>query len=503
MTMPPKLYVCVYVREFPAQALLRLRPELRETPCVVLEGEAPQQTVCALNTRARLLGLRHRMTKVEVDTFEGVTAFDRSQRTESVVQTILLECAGGFSPLVEECSVDGIFVCVLDASGTESLFGPPLMLAKQLRQRLRSIGISASITGSKNFHTAVCLARGLRGGIPIQIIRFGDEAKALSPLPLSVLDMSETQEETFRTWGVRTVGALSALPEKSLISRIGQDGKRLLQLARGERGHLLQPMDVPFVLEEQAELDFPLDDLESLLFGLSTMLEQLILRAKSRVYALASITITLHLDGGGSHERTVNPRVPSNDKQLWLKLLHLDLQSHPPQASILKVHLHAEPGATSKVQLGLFLPQLPEPGRLDVTLARIAAIVGDGNVGQAVLDDTRRSDDFHLESFTVATGEPTSETVNARLCLRMLRPAERTTVAIHAGRPCEVYFRSRRYEVERAYGPWLSGGDWWNEAIWGNEQWDVIARTADSAFLACRLARDFVQNDWRVAGLYD
>ncbi|WP_231966902.1 hypothetical protein [Terriglobus roseus] len=325
----------------------------------------------------------------------------------------------------------------------------------------------------------------------------------MSGLPLSVLDMSETQEETFRAWGIRTVGALSSLPETSLISRLGQDGKRLLQLARGERPHLLQPIDVPFVLEEEADLDFPLDDLESLLFGLSTMLEQLILRAKSRVYALASITITLHLEGGGSHERTVNPRVPTNDKQLWLKLLHLNLQGHPPQASILKVHLHAEPGATNKVQLGLFSPQLPEPGRLDVTLARIAAIVGEGNVGQAVLDDTRRVDDFHVEPFAIVCTELLPFTATERLCLRTLRPAERTTVEVHLGRPYEFYFRSRRYGVERAYGPWLSGGDWWNEAIWGNEQWDVVARSADSSFLACRLARDFVQNEWHVAGLYD
>ena len=175
--------------------------------------------------------------------------------------------------------------------------------------------------------------------------------------------------ETFSVWGIRNVAALAALPEKSLIARLGQDAKRLLQLANGTRPHLFQPIDLPFVLEEQIELDFPLDDLESLLFGVSTMLEQLIVRAKSRVLALASVTITLRLDGGGSHERKVNPRVPTNEKQLWVKLLHLDLEGHPPPASILGVHLLAEPGATSKVQLGLFSPQLPEPGKLDVTLA--------------------------------------------------------------------------------------------------------------------------------------
>jgi protein ImuB len=404
---------------------------------------------------------------------------------------------------LEDRSLNGIFVCVVDVAGTEGLFGPPLLLAKLIRQRIRSVGVVASVTVSANLNTAICLARGLKNGVAIHVVPRGDEARALAALPVSVLDVTAPHAEIFSVWGIRDVAALAALPEKSLISRLGQDAKRLLQLANGSRPHLFQPIDLPFVLEEQIELDSPLDDLEALLFGLSTMLEHLIVRAKSRVLALASVTITLRLDGGDSHERKVNPRVPTNDKQLWLKLLHLDLEGHPPSSSILGVHLLAEPGATSKVQLGLFSPQLPEPGKLDIALARIMAIVGEDNVGQAVLDDTHRAGNFHIEPFSITTAEPPSADSFSPLCLRVLRPAERTRVDVHRGLPQQVHFRSRCYLVQEAYGPWLSGGDWWNEAIWGNEQWDVIGKASDSAVLVCRLARDFVQNEWCVAGLYD
>ncbi len=503
MNRPPELYACIYVRELPAQALLRLRPELREKACVVLGGEPPTETVCSLNTRARLLGLRCGMTKVEVDTFEMVMVLQRSLKTEAAVRTILLECAGAFSPRIEDRSSNGLFVCVVDVSGTEALFGPPQMLAKHMRQRMRSVGIVASVTISANVHAAVCVARGLSGSTPLRVIPRGEEANALAPLPVSVLDITPAQSETFHMWGIRTVAEVATLPERSLISRLGQDAKRLLQLAHGRHPHLLQPIDVPFVLEEQAELDTPLDDLESLLFGLSTMLEQLIVRARSRVFALASVTITLRLDGGGAHERTVNPRVPTNEKRLWLKLLQLDLEGHPPSASILGVHLHAEPGATSKVQLGLFSPQLPEPGRLDVTLARITAIVGEGNVGIAVLDDTRRAGDFHLERFSITTAEPPPTPSTSPLCLRVLRPAEQARVTMQRNQPSQIYFRKRCYIVEQVYGPWLKGGDWWNESIWGNEQWDVIGKAGDDVRIACRLSHDFIVNDWRVAGLYD
>lgn len=347
------------------------------------------------------------------------------------------------------------------------------------------------------------MAKGLTGNVPILVIPRGQEAQALAPLSLSVLGMTEAQAQTFENWGIRSIGALAALPEDALISRLGQDGKRLLQLAQGKRPHLLEPADLPFILEEQVELDFPLDDLEALLFGLSPMLEQLILRAQSRMYALAKITVTLELEGGTSHSRIVAPRVATNEKSLWLKLLHLDLENHPPRHSIVAVQLHGIPGMTNKVQLGLFSPQLPESGKLDITLARLSAIVGDGNVGKPVLDDTHRINNFHIETFSLTHSESPQKREEPYLYLRLLRPAEKAHVEVLHGKPKEVHFRSRRYIADRVYGPWLQGGEWWNDGIWGNEQWDMIARANDSSFLACRLMRDFIQNEWSIAGLYD
>lgn len=69
MSKPAELYACLYAREFPAQALLRLKPESHNKPCVVMDGASPLQYVCSLNTKARLLGIRRNMTRVEVDTF--------------------------------------------------------------------------------------------------------------------------------------------------------------------------------------------------------------------------------------------------------------------------------------------------------------------------------------------------------------------------------------------------------------------------------------------------
>ncbi len=469
-----------------------------------MEGEPSFQQVCSLNTKARLLGMKHGMTRVEVDTFQDPVVLARSLRAETATRAILLECAAAFSPRIEDCSQDTALLCGIDIAGTQDLFGPPAMLARSLLQRVKSLGISAQIVVSNNFHAAVCLAKAPSPCTSIQVIPFGEEAAVLAPLPLTVLDLTEQQAETFALWGIRTLGMLAALPEEELIARMGQYGRHLRQLARGELAHLFQPVEPAFALDERMELDTPVELLESLLFVVDIMLDQLILRATARILSMATVTITLSLEGRTSHSRTIRPALPTTDKQLWMKLLHLDLKAHPPPASILALALHAEPGSTSKVQSGIFSPPLPEAPRLDVTLARIHAIVGEGNAGCAVLEDTHAEEGFRIEPFSLSScNVDVFVSSQQRTVLRQLRPPETIIITLQNAQPARFFFRERQYVVERAYGPWLTGGDWWNQALWGFEQWDLIARAEDDSRLCCCIVLDLTQNQWQMAAFYD
>jgi protein ImuB len=502
MKLAGELYACLYAKEFPAQAVLRLRPELRERPVVVIEGEPPLETVCSFNAKARYLGIVRGMTRVELDTFSSLIVLPRSRTEEVSTHAVMLECAGSFSPRVEDRSDGCAFLCVIDIAGTEKLLGSPEVLARTLLRRVQVLGVSASVAISRNFYTALSYVRG--SSSRMAFIAPGNEGPALAPLPLKVLDISNEHAETFGLWGVRTLGAVAGLPEKELISRIGQEGRRLRQLARGELPHHFVPYEAKFELEKRMELDTPVEELERLLFVVNVMLEQLIFRVTTRVLALASVTITLSLEGNAVHTRTVRPALPTNDRPLWLKLLQLDLEAHPPPAAIGAVTLTAEPGSTSKVQLGLFSPQLPEPMRLDVTLARIRALVGDDCVGSPVLRDTNQPDGFRVEPFKVPSAPSSpSATVSSSAAMRQLRPPEKASITLRDRQPASFVFRDCRYEVEHAYGPWLAEGDWWTRQTWALEQWDLIARSSDGAMLCCCLVRDLKEQSWHVVTLYD
>jgi protein ImuB len=152
----------------------------------------------------------------------------------------------------------------------------------------------------------------------------------------------------------------------------------------------------------------------------------------------------------------------------------------------------------------MFSPQLPEPARLDVTLARIRAIVGEENVGRAALKDTHEPDGFRLEPFGLPSWQSSQiSPVQSRAAVRQLRPAEAVSITLQSKCPRAFVFREQHYAVERAYGPWLAGGEWWNPTLWGWEEWDLVTRDQDGTLLCCCLVRDLMRDMWQMVALYD
>jgi len=136
MKRSAELYACVYIRELPAQTLLRFRSE-KESACVVMDGQPPFEEVCSLNTKARLVGIRRGISRTDIDGFPHTKVLSRSLKTEMTVRGLLLECAGTYSPRIEDKSDETYFLCVVDIAGTESLFGSPEMLARRLLKHVQ------------------------------------------------------------------------------------------------------------------------------------------------------------------------------------------------------------------------------------------------------------------------------------------------------------------------------------------------------------------------------
>jgi protein ImuB len=521
-------FACIFVPDFPVEALLRSEPGLRSQPLAVLEGKPPLQKVFAANENARRTGVLHGMTKLQIEACTGLAFRARSELQEATAHAALLDCAQSFSPRVEDVAPDTI---VLDLLGMELLFGAFSKIARDLARRALDLGLIANVAVAANPDTAVLAARGFRG---VTVIPEGKECERLGNLPVELLLAGEQEPEpfleTFHRWGIRNLRDLAALPDVPLSERLGQRGVYLQKLARGGTSRTLVPVDPPLVFEEAIELEYPLTLLEPLAFLLSQLLDHLCSRLATRALATQELRLELELADGYQEEedsvgtgapaptraqarqrfqRTLRLPLPLLDAKTFLKLLQLDLQAHPPGAPIIKIHLAAEPARPRPGQNGLFLPPSPEPEKLELTLARIAGIVGEDKVGSLEILDTHRPQGFRMQRFVPREPQErthkTEDSDDLVTALRIFRPPATVTVTLREGRPTFISCPKRKEtcgEILWAAGPWRSSGDWWEQEGWARDEWDIAVQEETSIGLY-RLVRDLLGGQWLLEGTYD
>jgi protein ImuB len=522
-------FACIFVPNFPVAAIFRAEPELRAQAVAIFEGKPPLEKIYAVNEKAGSLGIAPDMSKAQAELCSGLALRPRSLLQESAAHAALLDCARSFSPCVEDSADD---TAILDLTGMESLFGPLPEIACAIFRRAAELGLDANAAVSSNVDAAVLAARGFSG---VTVIPAGKEAEQLGGLSIEVLlaercenknkDEEKRQAallETLSRWGVRDLRALAALPEIALSERLGQEGLHSRQLARGTTSRTLVPVEAPLVFEEGVELEYPIVLLEPLAFLLNRLLDQICARLATHALATQELRLTLELENSfllslqskisQQFQRTLRLPLPMLDAKLFLKLLQLDLNAHPPGAPIRKIHLAAEPARQRSAQNGLFLPPSPEPEKLELTLARIAGLVGESRAGSLELLDTHRAEGFRMRRFTPGAAQamhlrkandPTGEEKSSITALRMFRPPLRAAVTLENGEPARVVCAKKK-EVQGAVlwkaGPWRSSGDWWEREAWSRDEWDIALQNDVALY---RLVHDLLNGIWLVEGAYD
>jgi protein ImuB len=315
------------------------------------------------------------------------------------------------------------------------------------------------------------------------VIPQGDEAKFLGSLPVALLGPSEELAETLERWGIRRFQELAALPPLGIAERLGPEGLRLRELARGEAHRKLLALEEPERFEDEIEPDYPVDLLEPLLFLLARLWGGVSTRLATRALATNEVRISLKLEPEGTHERVLRLPVPTLDGKALLKLMHLDLAAHPPEAPVVHVRLEANPVKPQAAQGGLYVPSAPEPVKLELTVARIKAIVGEDRVVRPALADTHRPGGKLDRKFSMV--------------FRIYRPPRAARVALVSGQPDFVAAQGVRGKVLDLAGPWRTSGDWWTVDPWSRDEWDIALSDGALYRLYCS------PGGWFVEGSYD
>ncbi len=493
--------------------------------------------------------------KPRLEHARGAILRRRCPEQEASAHASLLDVAHGLSPRVEDTAPDTV---ILDLVGLDRLFGTPTKIARELAKRVAELGMEAHIAVASTPDSARIASHGFSG---TTVIAFGKECDRLAPLPIEALIAAEMVyaeqatnkdearaaverlreiHDTLERWGIRNLRALASLPEISLSERLGEVGLCLQRLARGMHNRALALTEPDLTFEEAIELEDAVDLLEPLAFLFARMLEQICTRLSSRALAAQELRLTLQLEPrvadeatiaseelqtiAPTHTHTIALPVAMNDARIFLKLLQLNLQQNPPGAPINKIWLAVEPSRPRVAQSGLFIPLAPEPEKLELTLARIQSVVGEGRIGIAEIANNHRPDAFRTSRFIPiedscgdesphpsAGAQPLNDSAhpeNTTLALRRFRPPLKALVEVREGRPARLFCAREGEsilgrEVLWAAGPWRTSGEWWNNP-WDCEQWDVaVVATSGRNTALYRIYLDRTTNEWNVEGTYD
>jgi protein ImuB len=325
--------------------------------------------------------------------------------------------------------------------------------------------------------------------------------------------------DTFRRWGLTTLGEIAALPMADLSERMGQQGVMLQRLAAGaDLSPLVPDPGIPRFVQRM-ELEWPIDALEPLSFVLARLLDPLATALERADRGAAALRLDLRLVDRTVHQRVLQLPAAMRDPRVLRTLLLLDLESHPPSAGIDIVTIEIDPAPARIVQYSLVQRALPSPETLATLNARLGALVGETRCGSPVLLDTWRPDAFELRRFQPdacsvrlqadlqadSRGPAKAGHYRPETSLRRFRPPVAVRVIVDRRRPARVFIDRRGMpggHVLQSAGPWRTSGAWWETSPampWDRDEWDVAL--SDGSI--CRLFHDRLGDRWFLDGVLD
>ena len=345
--------------------------------------------------------------------------------------------AEGFSPRYERHGDDLVSI---DVSGLQRLLKvkegfPARTIGDELARDAAARVVRVHVGVATTRMAAVVVALANPG---VTVVAPGEEAAALAPIPIGMLDRVQDEAQgflgppkrareggspadrdrkanrlrrgfgaqeplrhnspvtVFKTWGITTLGELAALPDADLIARLGPPARVWQTIARGEDVRPLVPTLADERFDSSIDLEWPIEGLEPLSFVLTRLLEPLSTRLERRDRGAAVLHVLLGLVTKEVYTRRLDLPSPMRDVRTLRTLALLDLEAHPPAAAIDRVTLVIDPTPGRVLQHTLFTRAHPTPEQLSTLVARLGALMGQDRFGAPAIVDSYRPGAFAM-----------------------------------------------------------------------------------------------------------
>jgi protein ImuB len=508
------MFAVIYIPDFSLQAILRAAPELSSAPVGLIDERLAKGKVCQITAAARVAGVAPGQTSTQSLARCPEMIFKiRSEIQDACATDALLQCAGCFSPNIENtapgiCTLDlkGLPVALAanDAAPCPDSNRPVQWWAEKIMARLAALHLHARIGVADKPGTAWQAARLAQAFLHVQ-----NAGEFTAGLPIESLDPPPDILEVLHRWGIRALGQFVALGKDKIAERLGAEGLELFARAVADSIRPLDLVKPKPVFEESIEIEHEIETLEPLLFILRRFIEQLSCRLELFCWVAEEIQMRLRLASGANYERRFRVPAPTRDIDVLFRMLQTHLENVRTDSPIVALQLAANPGRPEHFQFGLFETALRDPNHFYQTLAQLNSLLGTDRVGSPWRENSHRPDAFQMvaprfESAPVSTARlnepsaPGTDQPPQGLALRRFRPPLPATVELREGRPAICRGRNLGGAITKARGPFRSSGQWWEqEQLWNRDEWDVETARGE-------LLRIFVERgEWFVEGFFD
>lgn len=160
--------------------------------------------------------------------------FDADEVADLKTLNDIADWCDRFTPLVALDSTHGLF---LDITGCAHLFGGEAALMQMVCGALTRQGFAVSAAIAS---TSIC-ARTMTRYISGQIVCHGEEARAVTPLPVSALGADDAITRGLRRAGLKTIGDVASRPRHEITARFDAGFTTLLEHALGQGDTPISP----------------------------------------------------------------------------------------------------------------------------------------------------------------------------------------------------------------------------------------------------------------------
>lgn len=431
------LWIALFIPELPLQSvearLLDTQSGSPRLPHVISEGPDTRPVLCAVNSRARDLGIRPGQTVSMARALVGdllVTPRNIDWEQEALVKIATI--ASEFTPMV---SLDRECV-LLEISASLKLFGGLGQLFASLRIRLHESGFSAlagiapTPLAARLFAKARMTRPGRRGAL-----NETDLSARLADLPLALFGWSHSRLATLAQLGLTRVKDLTVLPRDGLTRRFGKEVVHDIDRALGRVSDPRDAFILPATFSTRVEFIREVVHFEGLRFPIRRMLSELACFLRARGAATSGWTLAFLHNRSQQTALHITTQRPSRDWSRWETLLAERVARTPLGDEVCAMTLCCDKLQPYEEENLSWLPdQRQQACHMSDLLERLSARLGQGSVyGISIREDHRPEQAWTRQSVsTQPTGSgklPTGHVPPWPLRPLWLLPAPRILIA--------------------------------------------------------------------------